>query len=246
LLRAYSRDMREASQQVSFVNHVSHELKTPLTNIRMYAELLERDLNELIDSKTDRPHKRLKTILSECDRLSRLIGNVLTFGKQRRNALQLQYREVDLEDHIYQMVDRFRPSLDRLGMSVDLQMKLHGRRMLDPDALEQIVGNLVNNAEKYAAQGGRIGIHCSTEQDWLSILIVDDGPGIPPNQRDIIFQPFKRLKNDLSYAAGTGLGLTIARELARLHGGDVRLLESSHGCRFEVRLRCPSLDRMPT
>ncbi len=240
LLRGYARDMREASQQVSFVNHVSHELKTPLTNIRMYAELLERDLTDWNSPEADRPRQRLSIIVSEGERLSRLIGNVLTFGRHQRKTLQPQPREVVPDDCIRLIVDRFRPSLDALNIRIDLCTEAAEKRMLDPDFLEQILGNLISNIEKYAADGGYLGIRSSTDHDMLTILVEDSGPGIPSNQRDTIFQPFKRLKNDLSYAAGTGIGLTIARELARLHGGDVQLHESQPGCRFEVRLRYQS------
>ena len=241
LLRGYARDMQEAAQQVSFVNQVSHELKTPLTNIRMYAELLERDLNDWNEPSAERPRQRMKTIVSESERLSRLIGNVLTFGQHRRNVLQPKPREVVPDDCIRRVVDRFQPSLEALGIGIDIQTLCFEKRMLDPDFLEQILDNLISNVEKYASDGKRIGIRCSTDDNMLVVLIEDNGPGIPKHQRDTIFQPFKRLNNDLHFAAGTGIGLTIARELARLHGGDVRLLDSVQGCLFEVRLKCPIL-----
>ncbi len=239
LLRGYARDMREASQQVSFVNHVSHELKTPLTNIRMYAELLDRDLKKMKDTLGERPQQRLNVILSEGERLSRLIANVLTFARQQRKTLQPQPRRSIPNECISHIVDRFRPSLAALTIEIDLNLETGDACRLDPDFLEQILGNLISNVEKYAAIGGRLGIRCSTHDDMLTIVVEDNGPGIPRSQREEIFRPFKRLNNDISYAAGTGIGLTIARELARLHGGDIRILNSLQGCLFEVQLKCP-------
>ena len=241
LLNGYARDMREASQQVSFVNHVSHELKTPLTNIRMYAELLDRDLKEIKETVGERPQQRLNVILSEGERLSRLIGNVLTFARQQRKTLQPQPRKSIPNECISQIVERFRPSLAALKIEIDLNLESSNECRLDPDFLEQILGNLISNVEKYAAGGGLLGIRCSTHNDLLAILVEDNGPGIPLSQREEIFRPFKRLNNDISYAAGTGIGLTIARELARLHGGDIRILNSPQGCLFEVRLKCSRL-----
>ncbi len=109
-VREYARDMKEASQQVSFVNQVSHELKTPLTNIRMYAELLERDLDGVSSAEAEKPKQRLEIILSEGQRLTRLIGNVLTFARQQRKTLQLQPREVRPDQLIERIMDRFRPA----------------------------------------------------------------------------------------------------------------------------------------
>lgn len=238
LLRGYSRDMREASQQVSFVNHVSHELKTPLTNIRMYAELLERDLHELNSVESDRPRQRLKVIVSEGERLSRLISNVLTFARYRRKTLQPQLRPVKVSECIERIVDRFRPSLSAMNIDLQLSEETNKEYLLDPDFLEQILGNLISNVEKYAITGGYLGILCSLSKDMLKISVIDHGAGIPTQQSEAIFQPFKRLNNDIHYAAGTGIGLTIARELARLHGGDLRLLASQLGCEFEVQLKC--------
>ncbi|MCH7728560.1 MAG: hypothetical protein IH991_19070, partial [Planctomycetes bacterium] len=92
LYRGHAREMHEASQRVNFVNQVSHELKTPLTNIRMYADLMELDLQAIDAESAAKPHSRLQVIISESQRLSRLIGNVLTFAKQQRGPMELRLR----------------------------------------------------------------------------------------------------------------------------------------------------------
>lgn len=236
-VREYARDMRDATQQVSFVNQVSHELKTPLTNIRMYAELLERDLDEVESAEVDKPQERLSVILSEGQRLSRLIGNVLTFARQKRQTLQLQARTEHPGRLIQQIVERFRPAFADQEIQIELDCNVDESMMIDPDFVEQILGNLISNVEKYAASGGLLKVSSNIEGDLLTINVEDRGPGIDSNKRDEVFQPFARVSNDLSYAAGTGIGLPIARELARLHGGDLILKQSSNGCWFQATIK---------
>ncbi|MEO1982703.1 MAG: HAMP domain-containing sensor histidine kinase, partial [Fuerstiella sp.] len=157
-VREYARDMHEASQQVSFVNQVSHELKTPLTNIRMYAELLDRDLDGMENDNAVRPKQRLNIILSEGQRLSRLIGNVLTFARQQRKTLQPQPRQEIPDKLIRTILDRFEPAFGDQQIDVQLDLNAAQTMSLDPDFVEQILGNLVSNVEKYAASGGLLRI----------------------------------------------------------------------------------------
>ncbi|MEZ6132987.1 MAG: HAMP domain-containing sensor histidine kinase [Planctomycetaceae bacterium] len=236
-VREYSRDMHEASQQVSFVNQVSHELKTPLTNIRMYAELLERDLNHVEAGIAEKPRERLGVILSEGQRLSRLIGNVLTFARQKRKTLQPQRQEEIPAQLIQRIVDRFRPALAEQEIDVQLHSTANDVLMIDADFLEQILGNLISNVEKYAANGRLLKIQSQIENGVLTVDVHDAGNGIAATDRIRVFQPFARVSNDLSYAAGTGIGLPIARELARLHGGDVVLMDGNQGCWFRATLK---------
>ena len=235
-VREYSRDMREAAQQVSFVNQVSHELKTPLTNIRMYAELLERDLDGVDAADAEKPRQRLSVILSEGQRLSRLIGNVLTFARQQRRTLQVQARRESPGRMIHQIVDRFRPALQDLQIEVQLQLQDSDSFVFDPDFLEQILGNLISNVEKYAAAGGLLRIDSHIQGRQLIIDVRDAGPGIAVAKRDTVFEPFARLSNSVSYAAGTGIGLSIARELAQLHGGNLVLKDCDTGCWFQATI----------
>ena len=241
LFRDYRRDMREASRQVSFVNQVSHELKTPLTNIRLYAELLERDLNGLDSTESEQPKKRLDVILSEGQRLSRLIGNVLTFARQNQNALEPNLAEDVPDDVVRRVLNRFDPSLSALGIQLQSTLNAADRCRLDADFLEQILGNLISNVEKYAADGRTLRVQTRLSGDLLQIDVVDCGPGVPDRDCVRIFEPFVRMTRDISSAAGTGIGLSIARRLARLHGGDVVLKDSRNGCHFQVTLEAKTL-----
>lgn len=236
-VREYARDMQEATQQVSFVNQVSHELKTPLTNIRMYAELLDHDLDVVASVDAKKPRERLGVILSEGQRLSRLIGNVLTFARQNRKTLQVQARPEPPCRLIHQITDRFRPAF--ADQQIDVQLTCDDQRtmQIDADFVEQIVGNLISNVEKYAANGGLLQIDCTINQDMLTIDVRDHGSGIAAAKKEEVFKPFARVSNEVSYAAGTGIGLSIARELARLHGGDLVLMDSNNGCWFQATVR---------
>lgn len=237
--REYSREVREAARRVSFVNQVSHELKTPLTNIRMYADLLEQDLATIEPDESAQPSNRLRVIVSESQRLSRLIGNVLTFSRQQRRTLTLRPVPGCVDDVVRHVIEQFTPALDRLDIEVNLNLSAGDTVNLDVDAVEQILVNLINNVEKYAADGKRLDISTSRSGNAAIIRVSDHGPGIPITQQDSIFQPFYRVSDRPVDAAGTGIGLSIARELARLHGGDVRLEPVEVGATFRVELRLP-------
>lgn len=242
LFREYRRNVREAMQRVSFVNQVSHELKTPLTNIRMYAELLNEDMSAGETGAQGQSRKHLNVIVEESQRLSRLIGNVLTLAGRQRGQLVLRARTAVVDEVIDRVLEQFEPALRRSGLAISFERGAPGKVRVDVDLLEQVMGNLLGNVEKYAAGGKRLDILSRCDADMTVIEVADQGPGIPAWQREKIFQPFHRLSNDIAHAPGTGIGLTIARELARLHGGDLRLLPSAKGARFELRLRTPAVN----
>ncbi len=231
--RESSRELRRAEQRVSFVNHVSHELKTPLTNIRMYAELLQMTGEE----KDEKSTRYLDVVVSESQRLSRLIDNVLTFGRQQRKALKLRLSGGVVDEAIDSVLESFRPSLESKGVRVRFEAGAPGRVRLDTDALRQIVSNLLGNVEKYAPETGEARVRSRREGDRTIISVSDRGPGVPPAERENVFKPFVRLSSQVSDGvAGTGIGLSIARELARLHGGDLTLEPSEAGATFQVTL----------
>lgn len=234
--REQSREMREATQRVSFVNQVSHELKTPLTNIRMYAELLEQDLEE----RDEQSERHLGVIVGESQRLSRLIGNVLTFGRNQRGALKLHRKPGVVDDVLRAVLDQFGPALEARDIQIGFRPSAGRAASFDPDAVEQIVGNLISNVEKYGAGGKSLELISRQKGDTVEIVVADRGPGLPPREHGRIFEPFYRVSSSLTEGvSGTGIGLAISRELARLQGGDLRLEPSERGARFLVTLHCP-------
>ncbi len=232
----FGRELREASRRVSFVNQVSHELRTPLTNIRMYAELLDRDLDSL-EENIEQPRKRLSVILSESQRLTRLIGNVLAFARQEKQTLRVCRKEVIVDEIIQTVLDSFRPSLEQKEIEVEFDLNATQPTMIDPDILEQILGNLISNVEKYAADGKWVKICSSQSEQEIRLIVADHGPGIDVSNRSKVFEPFWRASDLLSQSAGTGIGLTIVQYLARLHGGDVKVRSNGDGTQFEVNIQ---------
>ena len=221
------------------MNQVSHELKTPLTNIRMYADLMEFDVQELESGDAEKLQSRLNVIVSESQRLSRLIGNVLTFARQQRSKSTPHTRPDQVDRVVRSVLERLQPEMDDRKIKVTFDGKAGATVELDDDAVEQILLNLFSNVAKYAASGKTLRAETRQEGARTTIEVADDGPGIPAHEREKIFQPFYRLSDKIEGVAGTGIGLTIARELARVHGGDLKLLKSTSGCRFQVELHTP-------
>lgn len=251
LVRRLDRDIREAGRRVSFVNQVSHELKTPLTNIRLYAELLERDLSG--GEEDARARRYLGIILRECGRLSRLIHNVLTFTRRRDarpgEAIPALHARSESPDRLAERcLEGFREGFEEKGIRIDLDLDCPGELRLDADAFEQMLGNLLSNAEKYgcrptvdgeAAPAPWIGIRTREETGGVLVEVLDGGPGLPASAAGRAFQPFQRFHTSHTDAqGGAGLGLAIVRDLARLHGGDAWYADrSGGGACFSFRIK---------
>ncbi len=233
--RESKRQINEASTKVNFVNRVSHELKTPLTNIRMYAELLENNLSE----EEERSLNYLQIINNESQRLSRLITNVLTFSRKQNNKLKLQKRLANIDNLTGDLIEQFKIPLEEKGIKIEFNSNVNKELKFDPDAIEQILINLFSNVEKYAVSGHFMSVETKELNDKIVITVKDKGPGIPKKLKEKIFDQFYRLDNKLTEGvSGTGIGLSIARELAQLHGGDIKIIDSEIGCCFEVMILC--------
>jgi signal transduction histidine kinase len=232
-----NRQVRLAEQRVSFVNQVSHELRTPLTNICMYADLVAQSLDREEEPSAEelQQQERLSVIRSESRRLTRLVNNVLEFARPApAKTLQRSPEELDLI--VAETLATFEPKLEELGFTVERKFNCPGKRMLDRGTIEQILVNLIGNAEKYATSGKYLCIETAATDSGVAFTIIDHGPGIPMRMREQIFKPFVRMTDRLEDPAGTGIGLTIARELAQRHGGDCALLTTDIGASFRCTL----------
>lgn len=227
--RARTRESRLAAQRVSFVNQVSHELKTPLTSIRMYADLLKSAHEDAELDEAEPAARHLAVITRESDRLSRLIKNVLTFARGQENRLAIARREVVADDIVTATLATHGPALAQARIAVETDLAAKASIALDPDAVEQILSNLLSNVEKYARTGGWVKVTTRVLAGPVRLVmrVQDRGPGIPTAQREQVFEPFWRASDRLSDGVtGTGIGLDIARRLARLHGGDLAVVDS--------------------
>jgi signal transduction histidine kinase len=215
------RQMRLAQQKTDFVSNVSHELKTPLTSIRMFADMLA-------EGRVEDPEKQstyLRIISAESARLTRLINNVLDFARLERNAPAGERHPCDLVEAAREVVETCQPHLESAGITLGFEVEAGSLLLMgDRDALSQIILNLISNAEKYG--GGEIVVRARRQATPAGpmgcIDVLDRGPGIPTKQVESVFAPFRRLDDSLaSGVPGSGLGLTLARRMARAHGGDV-------------------------
>lgn len=231
------RAWRLAEERVSFVNRVSHELGSPLTNM-----LLNLDLaREAVEVDPAAAAARLDVLSEEGQRLARLVENVLVFSRQSRGAQKFRLVPCQPDSVVAAVLRQFEPALRRRNVVISRQGCADERVMLDPDALAQILANLVSNVEKYAAGGGVLDLTSSWCHGRLVLDIRDAGPGIPAEKMEEIFRPFARLHDAVNEgASGTGLGLSIARELARQMGGDLQCLPAESGAHFRLELPAPA------
>ena len=218
ILRSLSAEMRLAGQKTTFVANVSHELKTPLTSIRLFAELLlqKRQPNE------GRREEYLQIMVAEAERLSRLVDNVLTFSRQGSGQNSLRHDPLDLAALAAAVGDQLRPHLEREGFAlvVDAPEPLPVRG--DEEGLRQVLVNLLSNAEKYSGDRREVELGAFRREDRGVVEVRDRGLGVIPAHAERIFQEFFRSDDSLTAPRrGTGLGLPIARHVARGHGGDV-------------------------
>lgn len=228
------RAQQLAEQRVSFVNRVSHELGTPLTNILLNLELSVEALDAEHPQDTRR---RLDFVVEETQRLARLVRNVLAFSRRERGKLKVNPVPCVPDEIITGVLNQFGPALTRVGIEVERRGSAAKIIFCDVDTLAQIVANLVSNVEKYAAAGKWLGIESNLVDEFLTIRVSDRGPGIPSEARERIFHPFERVGNAVHDGiTGTGLGLAIARDLAELMGGTLKLVNADQGTVFELRL----------
>ncbi|MDR3231875.1 MAG: HAMP domain-containing histidine kinase [Synergistaceae bacterium] len=236
-----SSEMRVAAQKTTFVTNVSHELKTPLTSIRLFAELL------LSGRQGDERKRReyLRTMMSEVDRLTRLIDNVLALSKRGKANYSHSMQALSLTELARETAAQLEPHLMKNGFAIAVEddgpLPVLGNR----EALRQVVMNLLSNAEKYSGDVREIRVRCETETNVngsggeMAVLeVADRGIGVEPRFADRIFREFFRVDDSLSTSrSGAGLGLSIARDIARRHGGDVLYAPRPNGgSLFTLRL----------
>jgi signal transduction histidine kinase len=208
--RDLGRQVQLARQKTDFVSNVSHELKTPLTSIRIFSELLANNPDP------ERQKRYSEIIVNESSRLTRLINNVLDFARMDRGEMKYEKEVFDLNALVRETLTNFRLNFASEGIDSD-PLPVRGNR----DATAQVLLNLLSNAEKYG--DGRIEVTTRRSENGLGTVQVSDrGPGVPHGSEEKIFEQFHRAHNSLnSGIQGAGLGLTLARQIARANGGDV-------------------------
>ncbi len=237
VLRSLAAEMSLAQKKTTFVANVSHELKTPLTSIRLYAEMLKE--KPRLDPLKRRRY--LEIVVSETERLTRLINNVLDFSRMGKREKRYAMAPVDTAEVCREVVESQRARLEHEGFALTLLVECGPVPVVaDAEALKQVLVNLLANAEKYSpgdvgttpAEPGdappgtarrEIEVEAARDGSLARIDVRDRGIGVAPRDAERIFEAFYRVDGSLTARTrGSGLGLTIARAIARDHGGDVR------------------------
>jgi signal transduction histidine kinase len=218
-----------------FIANVSHELRTPLAQLRMFAETL---LLGRVRSDAE-ARRSLEIVDQEARRLSHLVENVLQFSRAERQKIKLCPTDEPLAAHIRAAHELFEPIVRARRVRLDMKLDESIRCSVDPGAMRQILLNLLDNAVKYGPIGQevRVMLERSGDRRFARIVVEDEGPGIPKVSREKVWEPFYRLDRDASSAvAGSGIGLSVVRELATKLGGTARIEDSAQGARVVVEL----------
>lgn len=228
------RRLTELEEQKNrFLRHLSHELKTPLASLREGAELL----NDQVAGPLAPPQRAVVSIMRDNSvKLQRLIEELLDYQRALHAAASLEVKPVRLDALVREVVEAHRLSALAKEQRVVLELAAVG---VDADAekLRSIVDNLLGNAIKFTPAGGTISVLAREADGRVTIEVIDSGPGVPPEERDAVFESFFRGRAKAGgRVEGSGLGLAIAREYAEAHGGRIALVAGESGGHFRVTL----------
>jgi signal transduction histidine kinase len=235
LWRDVSRELAIAEMRSHFAASVSHELKTPLTSIRMFAEALTMG----VQKRPEAQKEYLRTIISESERLSRLLNNVLDFSKIEQGTRTYSFMTTSLEEVLRAAEKAMAFPMDQKGFSLKVDMQKGIPPILaDRDALEQAVLNLLHNAMKYSGESREIFLKLRRNGNMAQVDVIDQGIGILEENKDRVFGKFFRVSGiENQKIPGTGLGLTIVSHIAKSHGGRIEVLsQPGKGSTFSLVL----------
>jgi len=262
-------ELAEANEQLvamdeaknRFLSVVSHDLRTPITSIKAFGEILEEE--------TEDEHKGFaRTIVHEADRLRRLVTDLLDLDKMEAGKMDWNLSRQDIRPVLENSLQVFRAAADEKSVTLAAAIAEDLPDIdADSDRLSQLVANLLSNAIKFTPEGGTVTISAGLRSlspiegeggasgeptlpltpsregrgdSHLTIAVTDTGPGIPPGDLDTLFDRFSQTAAGKQEGGGTGLGLAIAREIAHGHGGDIHVTSDlGHGTTFSVTLPLP-------
>ncbi len=232
-LEATLAQLREADRlKNEFFANVSHELRTPLT-------LIMAPVDEMLGKVTGALRTGLEVVRRNASRLLRMIDDLLDLARLEGGRLRLHVAPLDLGEIVDRVVSAARPTAERNGQTLTVEAGAPIEGLFgDPHRVEIVVTNLVGNALKFTPQGGSIRVSMTADAEHAHLEVVDTGPGIPEDQRERIFERFYQIYgSERRRHGGAGIGLALARDLARLHGGDLVVVPGDgRGARFRLTL----------
>jgi signal transduction histidine kinase len=202
-----------------FIDTATHELRTPLSNIKAYAEMLATcDKIELEQQK-----EFCNIIDSEVTRLARFVDDLLSISSMEVGSLSADRQKVEIARLFEEVLAKIQPMMQKKDIQFEVRLpEKMGILKLDKEKMVAVLVNLLGNAAKYTPTGGHVSLKVKLKEDLLQIAIDDTGVGISPEDLPMVFEKFFRSKDARVQAeAGTGLGLSLAREVVRMHGGDI-------------------------
>lgn len=234
-----------ARRRSQFVSTVTHELKTPLTNIRLYIEMLEQG----IAKDTDREQEYLKILSSESSRLSRLIQNVLEMSRLEKRQRTFQWVQGDFAEVLQELSTVMAQTLRSRGYRLEIQRSKVPEFQYDREVMLQILINLLENSLKYGrdAEDKTIVISLAAMSNKIQLSVSDRGPGIPPRSLTKVFDDFYRVEaSNVQHTRGTGIGLSLVKRFVRAMGGSVQASNNAGpGCTITLLLPImPSKNRI--
>ncbi len=235
-LRDASERVRLEQARSEFVAMASHELRSPLTSVKGFVELLDRSSSNM----SQRQREFVDIILRSTDRLVELVNDLLDVARIDAHRVEIDRRPVDVGEVVREVVELMAPRFDqkqqRLGTYVAPTLPL---TLADPARIRQIVANLLTNAHLYTPVGGRVHIGVEGERAWVQIIVADSGVGLTEEERARVFERFYRGAESRS-GQGTGLGLAIVRALVEMHEGQIEV-ESAPGRGTTFRVLLPAI-----
>jgi PAS domain S-box-containing protein len=203
-----------------FISSVSHELRTPMTSIRGSLDLM---VNSVTGELPSEAMSLAKIAQGNCERLVRLINDVLDIEKMEAGRMELRLQPIALEALLERSVESMRPFGEQLGVGFRLASSAPGARVrADPDRLAQVMDNLLSNAAKFSPAGGTVHIDLARQGTQLRVSVTDLGPGIPREFQDRVFEKFAQVGTESArHKGGTGLGLSIAKAIVERLGGTI-------------------------
>ncbi len=234
------RDMSERARleraKSDFVATASHELRSPLTSIKGFVELLEHSS----EGMTDRQREFIDIILKSTDRLVELVNDLLDVARIEADQVEISRRPIDVGEVVGEVVELITPRMESKGQRLTSYVSpTLPPALADPGRVRQIVANLLTNAHLYTPEGGTIHVRVEPDRAWVQVTVADSGVGMTREETERIFDRFYRAGNRSGSNPGTGLGLSIVKSLVDLHGGQIDV-ESEPGLGTVFRVRLPA------